>query len=142
MKLHLCNDNSWVNHDYTYDKPFIIVDDDMEIREILKIKNDYYRAFLIDFNNNYAVIRKIKLNKNPNSQNDTQYIKCPYCGYEDCDSWEAGDSSDSNKCGRCGLLFSYDRYVEITYTSNPIEQKINIINIEEDNHETTKTINP
>jgi hypothetical protein len=45
------------------------------------------------------------------------HITCPYCGYEDRDSWEASDSDDEYQCGHCEKLFSYERVVDISYTS-------------------------
>lgn len=57
---------------------------------------------------------------------DTEYtneITCPYCGYEDGDSWEAGPSSEetwSTDCGNCGRIIVAQRNIEVTYcTSKP-----------------------
>lgn len=50
---------------------------------------------------------------------DTKYeanIKCPYCGWEDRDSWESGDSGEM-ECGRCDKEFTFEREVEVTYST-------------------------
>lgn len=52
-----------------------------------------------------------------NEQWHTEYITCPYCGYEDRDSWECVDEDDEYECGMCGEVFEYVRNYEITYTS-------------------------
>lgn len=45
-------------------------------------------------------------------------ITCPWCGYEDPDSWEfEGECDDEYECPSCGELFILERNVSITYTS-------------------------
>lgn len=57
------------------------------------------------------------LNKWQNEQWHTDYIICPYCGYENRDSWECDDEDDEFECDVCGEVFEYERNYEITYTS-------------------------
>jgi len=52
-----------------------------------------------------------------NEQEGKDYVTCPYCGYEDHDSCELGDRDDDHECPRCGELFSYERFVNVSYTS-------------------------
>jgi DNA-directed RNA polymerase subunit RPC12/RpoP len=47
----------------------------------------------------------------------TQEIVCPHCGYVHGDSWEMPDSDNDFECSECEKLFSYERYIEITYTT-------------------------
>lgn len=44
-------------------------------------------------------------------------ITCPYCGYIHSDSWEAGESSDNDECEGCGKKFTWEKNVEISYTT-------------------------
>lgn len=45
-------------------------------------------------------------------------ITCPWCGYEDPDSWEFDDEYDDKyECLRCGKPFVLEKLVEVTYTS-------------------------
>jgi len=49
---------------------------------------------------------------------DTQYtdeITCPYCGYENGDSWEFGVDSDYINCGNCDEEFLCEPQVQISY---------------------------
>ena len=51
-----------------------------------------------------------------------QYLKdeitCPWCGYENPDSWEfESEYDDAYECPSCGELFILERDVNITYTS-------------------------
>lgn len=58
--------------------------------------------------------------------NHSQNITCPHCGDEDTDSWEAGDSDDALECDNCKSVFSYQRDVEVTYSSEIIERNDNV----------------
>jgi hypothetical protein len=43
---------------------------------------------------------------------------CPWCGYEDEDSFELrGDSGDTD-CPDCGKSFHYEREMVVTYTTS------------------------
>ena len=53
----------------------------------------------------------------------TGEITCPWCGYEEGDSWEAEDSDDERQCGVCDKIFSYERHVEVTYSSSRVEEE-------------------
>ena len=56
---------------------------------------------------------------------DTEYtdnIKCPFCGYEDMDSWESNDCDGTAvNCGECGGEFELTVHVEVTYTTNKLK---------------------
>jgi DNA-directed RNA polymerase subunit RPC12/RpoP len=51
----------------------------------------------------------------------TDKITCPYCGYEDIDSWEFAENNGNYTCSDCGKDFFVERDVEVTYSSFPIE---------------------
>jgi DNA-directed RNA polymerase subunit RPC12/RpoP len=51
----------------------------------------------------------------------TDEIVCPWCGYEQSDPWEMYDSDDECECGNCEKIFSYERHVEVTYSSSRVE---------------------
>ena len=54
-------------------------------------------------------------------------ITCPNCGQEDRDSWEAPDSDDEKYCEVCGSVFSYERNIEITYSSSVVERNESVL---------------
>ena len=56
-----------------------------------------------------------------NEQFETRNLVCPWCGYEDRDSWELSDSDDSYTCPECGEVFAYERNITVTYTSRKRE---------------------
>lgn len=53
-----------------------------------------------------------------NEQWRKNYITCPWCGYEEPDSWEFGAEYDEEyECSYCGKPFFVEQLVEVTYTS-------------------------
>lgn len=134
MKAYLII-KDYFDHDFSNDIPIFTHNKELKIFSIYEYNNKYYVPCCIDRKKDYAVVTEIKLNKTGKEFDCENNIKCPYCGYEDFDSWEADDSSDENECGKCGLSFSYTRWIEITYSSKPVPQKINIIPIIEEKEE-------
>lgn len=47
----------------------------------------------------------------------TKNIVCPYCGYEEHDSWEFQGECGETECGECGKIFIWSRNVEIDYST-------------------------
>jgi transcription elongation factor Elf1 len=48
------------------------------------------------------------------------YIKCPYCNYEDEDSWEFDEDEGTYTCGSCEEEFNVTREIEVTYSTSMI----------------------
>ncbi len=71
----------------------------------------------------YAVYSK-KIVEEEIDSDYTSEIVCPYCGYTQGDSWELPDNSDEEICQGCNSKFSYERNVEVTYSSTKIEKAI------------------
>ncbi len=47
----------------------------------------------------------------------TKNIICPYCGYEEFDSWEYNDDEGEIECPYCEKKFYYKRSITIKYTT-------------------------
>lgn len=43
--------------------------------------------------------------------------KCPYCDYEDGDSWDLHGDDGSTYCPSCEKQYMYERHTEITYST-------------------------
>lgn len=54
----------------------------------------------------------------------TDNIICPHCGYEDHDSWEAGEGAEEfdEWCDRCGKKMHVTRHFTISYSSEKLEK--------------------
>lgn len=48
-------------------------------------------------------------------------VKCPYCDWEDQDSWEFDQDSGTHTCGSCEKEFNVEREVEVTYSTSRID---------------------
>lgn len=56
-------------------------------------------------------------NSEPIDHQYTRNLVCPYCGYEDLNSWECTHDSGEEICGSCGEEFEYEREVSVSYTT-------------------------
>lgn len=53
---------------------------------------------------------------------NTQNIVCPYCGWEDTDSWEQTPNNGEAECARCGKTFHYERDITVDYSTMTMEE--------------------
>lgn len=112
-------------------EPIVVTDKEIEMGELLIINNVAYTICSLSGKGNkfqIAYVEKVKNQlvfvdgEDPEEQYGTDNITCPYCGYEDEDSWEADESDDHYECPNCGSYFSYEREVSVSYYSSPIEK--------------------
>lgn len=55
--------------------------------------------------------------KKPDTER-TELITCPWCGYEDKESWEAEhDHQEERECGECEKSFYYIAKIEVTWST-------------------------
>jgi len=95
--------------------------DEVNIYDIFKFNNNHYCVWGTNRAKNYAVVSEIKFDKSGENQSYEQNIKCPYCGYENQDSWECEEQSEKYECGKCGSTFSYERQLTVEYNSVPVK---------------------
>lgn len=112
-------------------EPIVVTDKEIEMGELLIINNVAYTICSLSGKGNKFQIAYVERVKNqsvfvdgedPEEQYGTDNITCPYCGYEDEDSWEADESDDHYECPNCGSYFSYEREASVSYYSSPIEK--------------------
>lgn len=112
-------------------EPIVVTDKEIEMGELLIINNVAYTICSLSGKGNKFRIAYVERVKNqsvfvdgedPEEQYGADNITCPYCGYEDVDSWEANESDDHYECPNCGSYFSYEREVSVSYYSSPIEK--------------------
>lgn len=51
-----------------------------------------------------------------------EFIKCPYCGYEEQDSWEYQGDSGEIECPECYKEFFYERILTVDYRTIEIKR--------------------
>ena len=117
-------------------EPIAVTDKEIEMGELLIINNVAYTICSLSGKGNKFQIAYVERVKNqsvlidgedPEEQYGTDNITCPYCGYENADSWEADESDDHYECPNCGSYFSYEREVSISYYSSPIEKNESLV---------------
>ncbi len=52
----------------------------------------------------------------------THEVTCPHCLYEYSDSWEFPEWVEEEICPECKKMFTVERNISITYTTNRIEK--------------------
>lgn len=112
-------------------EPIVVTDKEIEMGELLIINNVAYTICSLSGKGNKFQIAYVESVKNqsvfvdgedPEEQYGTDNIICPYCGYENEDSWEADESDEHYECPNCGSYFSYEREVSVSYYSSPVEK--------------------
>ena len=65
-----------------------------------------------------CIERIVALSEWQNEQDATDNLICPWCGYENRDSWELPDEDDDfYECPECGKTFEYAVEITRTFTS-------------------------
>ncbi len=116
-------------------KPLIETNEKIEISTVIIVNNTAYVVCSLSGTSKdgtliptYGIAEKTERqdvfveNEEPEEQNFKDNITCPYCGYENQDSWECTDDEDEEICGNCGSTFSYERIVTVEYTSYPVKK--------------------
>ena len=112
-------------------RPIFETDREVAMGELLIIDNIAYCICSMSGKgnkHNVAYVERLKEqgvfidSEEPEEKNYTHQITCPYCGYENSDSWEADDEEDDYECSCCGSTFSYQRNVTVEYCSQPVKK--------------------
>ena len=69
----------------------------------------------------YCGVKELKIDNENEACLLMDNVTCPACGYENHDSWELSDEDNNYECGGCGAILSYEREIEVTYSSNLIK---------------------
>ena len=121
MSTKLYDISNWCRQGYEVeDYPYIgEIDIDLSMGTVIEVNQEYFTIGVLNFQNKSAGVHKIKLDIDPKDKSYELNVVCPYCGYEDSDSWELSDSEDEHECGRCGATISFERAVTVEYNSSP-----------------------
>lgn len=118
-------------------KPILETDKEIEMGSVLIINGIAYTVCCLSGKNNKyhtAYVERIPnqsvftSDEEPEEQDYTDEIVCPYCGSE-IESFEMDDENDDYECDFCGSHFSYQRNVSVSYCSQPVSKaEINYLN--------------
>jgi len=123
MRVGIYHGDKW---DSLYDKfdeskVEVLADvDNLDFSDILlKINNRLYTLNSLNRKNNFATVKEVEIHTDNRELPFEDNITCPYCNYEDLDSWEHKNDEDTIVCSNCGGEFDYIRYVTVSYDSIP-----------------------
>jgi hypothetical protein len=95
--------------------------EELDIGEVIEYKGKrYVVCFTTNFN--FSGIKEI----NPKDNGDSvvysdDMFECPFCGYQNPESFEHKDSEDEHECGMCSSVFAFDREVRVSYTTKLVK---------------------
>ena len=86
---------------------------------VLEILGTHYAVRMADPTENAIGVQKIKLDGDGSEKTLGLHAVCPYCGYQDDNSWELPDSDGELECGQCYAVMEMVRDVTVTYSTYP-----------------------
>lgn len=98
----------------------LTTEDPVECGLVFNFNGKTYCVCSVNRSRDFAQIEEIKIHEGEDKDFEDE-ITCPYCGYACSDSYEYSESEDDHECGQCGGVFSYERYVEVSYSSKPVK---------------------
>lgn len=99
-------------------------DQQLDFETMLKIDNKYYRCSIQDLEDNSLYVRFVDY-WIPRCDDDfsDDNLRCPFCGYEEQDSFELSDEDDEYICPQCGSKLKYHREIKVSYDVEVVEEK-------------------
>ncbi len=81
----------------------------VEMGQILKHGKNYYTVSMLSEKRDFAGVRKVDYNIKGGEKFNPGNTVCPYCDYENPDSWEFEMDESEVECSRCGSIFQFHR---------------------------------
>lgn len=99
-------------------------DQEIEFGTLLKIDNKYYRCCMQDLKRSSLFVEFVDhwIPRDDEDYSD-DYLRCPFCGYENQDSFELSDEDDEYECPQCGSKLKYHREIKVSYDVEVVEEK-------------------
>lgn len=106
------------------DDPVLFEVESAEIGDVFRHDGKTYVVCMKNTVRNYAGVEEITIDPDCKGREHESYLTCPTCGRVDYDSWELADSDAEHQCGTCGAIFSFQREVEVTYSSRLVKAPV------------------
>ena len=99
-------------------------DREIELDTLLKIDHKYYRCCKHDLKKDILYVEFVDYYL-PRMDDDycDDNLRCPFCGYEEKDSFELSYEDDEYICPQCGSTLKYHREIKISYDVKVVEEK-------------------
>lgn len=121
MKIYELKDYSLDEKSATYIGE---TDQEIEFGALLKFDDKYYTCCMMNINEDSLYVRFVDC-WIPRDDDDCSVdnLRCPYCGYENQDSFELLDEDDEYECPQCGCTLKYHREIRVSYDVEVVEEK-------------------
>lgn len=90
-------------------------DKDISVSDVIEYEGKSYVCCAESVRDKIMHVRPINVTNTTLTEYEDE-VKCPYCGFEDGDSWELDEEGETD-CGNCGAKLAYSRTVEVTYSA-------------------------
>ena len=99
-------------------------DQKIEIGTLLKFDDKYYTCCMMNTKEDSLYVRFLDYCL-PRMDDDycDDNLRCPFCGYEERDSFELSDEDDEYICPQCGSTLKYHREIKVSYDVEVVEEK-------------------
>lgn len=99
-------------------------DQKIEFGTLLKFDDKYYTCCMMNIKEDSLYVRFVD-HWIPRCDDDYSdgNLMCPYCGYENPDSFELSDEDDEYVCPQCGSTLKYNREIRVYYDVKVVEEK-------------------
>lgn len=121
MKIYELKDYSLDEKNTTY---LGETDQKIEFGTLLKFNDKYYTCCMMNIKEDSLYVRFVDyyIPRNDDDYSDDN-LRCPYCGYENQDSFELSDEDDDYICHQCGSRLKYHREIKVLYDVEVVEEK-------------------
>lgn len=96
----------------------------IDFGQLLLINNNYYRCCRFNTQDELFV-RWVCVDGDLPKETETysnDYLECPYCGYENENSFELPDEDDEYECPQCGSILKYNRQITVSYGVEVVDE--------------------
>lgn len=99
-------------------------DQKIDVGGLVKFNNKYYNCCRANLKENSLYVRFLD-SYLPRMDDDycDDNLRCPFCGYEERDSFELSDEDDEYICPQCGSTLKYHREIRVSYDVEVVEEK-------------------
>lgn len=97
---------------------------EVELERLFSFNGGYYKCCILDKANNSAYMRFVGYSIPCDQVNDNEdNLRCPFCGYENQNSFELPDEDNEYECPHCGSKLKYHRHIDVHYECELVEIK-------------------
>lgn len=99
-------------------------DQKIDVGGLVKFDHKYYNCCRVNLKENSLYVRFLDYYI-PGMDEDycDDNLRCPFCGYENKDSFELSDEDDEYTCPQCGSTLKYHREIKVSYYVEVVEEK-------------------